>query len=159
MLQGVHGALRAQADSQTDAFRCREMAEGRPWRFQADAYALAGTLHCLLFGEYMIVERALDSAGAPPLAPPPENPYEICACVFAPLAQSYLPLSVWVGLVPCSKSARPHHSRIYLPACMMSHRALPLSRVPLGASCWLAACMFVPVKPTQAAAHEQTSGL
>ena len=53
-----------QGDSQTDAFRCREMAEGHVWRFQADAYALAGTLHCLLFGEYMAVERAMDSAGA-----------------------------------------------------------------------------------------------
>ncbi|KAK9822716.1 hypothetical protein WJX81_007865 [Elliptochloris bilobata] len=51
-------------DSQTEAFRCREMAEGRVWRFQADAFALAGTLHCLLFGEYMEVECAVDSTGA-----------------------------------------------------------------------------------------------
>ncbi|PRW05791.1 mitotic checkpoint serine threonine- kinase BUB1 [Chlorella sorokiniana] len=50
-----------QGDSGTDAFRCVEMREGRPWLWQADAYGAAATLHTLLFGQYMEVERVRDS--------------------------------------------------------------------------------------------------
>lgn len=50
-----------QGDSSTDAFRCVEMREGRPWLWQADAYGAAATLHALLYGQYMEVERVRDS--------------------------------------------------------------------------------------------------
>jgi len=50
-------------DSGTDSFRCTEMREGRPWLWHADAYGVAGILHCLLFGEYMDVERAIETSG------------------------------------------------------------------------------------------------
>ena len=49
-------------DSGTDGFRCVEMREGRPWVYQSDVYCTAGVVHCLLFGEYMQVERVMDSA-------------------------------------------------------------------------------------------------
>jgi checkpoint serine/threonine-protein kinase len=51
-------------DSDTDAFRCVEMRERRPWLHQADSYGVACVLHCLLFGSYLEVERVLCSAGA-----------------------------------------------------------------------------------------------
>jgi hypothetical protein len=48
-----------------------EMMEGRPWLYQADAFGIAATVHCLLFGEYMKVLKATDSQGVPlsPTAP------------------------------------------------------------------------------------------
>jgi checkpoint serine/threonine-protein kinase len=50
-------------DSLTDAFRCVEMKEGTPWRWQADAYCAACTVHCILFGDYMKVERVVGPDG------------------------------------------------------------------------------------------------
>ena len=50
-------------DCGTEAFRCVEMREGTPWLWQADAYGAAGVLHCLLFGDYMEVERVMNSEG------------------------------------------------------------------------------------------------
>jgi hypothetical protein len=47
-------------DSGTEAFRCVEMREESPWLWQADAYGVAGCLHCMLFGDYMQVERVVD---------------------------------------------------------------------------------------------------
>lgn len=65
------------------------MVEGRAWRFQADAYALAGTLHCLLFGEYMAIERAVDGSG--------ESHYPcLSLCHLIDLARS------------CTAACRPH---------------------------------------------------
>ena len=29
------------------------MLEGRPWSFQTDLFCVAGTIHVMLFGEYM----------------------------------------------------------------------------------------------------------
>ncbi|EFN53840.1 hypothetical protein CHLNCDRAFT_135925 [Chlorella variabilis] len=55
------GAL-LQGDSGTDSFRCVEMREGRPWVWQADAYGVAATVHCLLYGRYMEVERVQEQA-------------------------------------------------------------------------------------------------
>ena len=52
-----------QGDSQTDAFRCIEMQEKRPWGFGVDAYGICSTVHCLLFGEYMQVEKTISPAG------------------------------------------------------------------------------------------------
>jgi checkpoint serine/threonine-protein kinase len=51
-------------DCGTEAFRCVEMREERPWLWQADAYGAAGVVHCLLFGEYMEVERVMDAEGS-----------------------------------------------------------------------------------------------
>lgn len=40
---------------QTDGFTCPEMLEGRPWSYQTDIFCIAGTIHVMLFGEYMQV--------------------------------------------------------------------------------------------------------
>jgi checkpoint serine/threonine-protein kinase len=53
---------RLRGDCGTDAFRCVEMREGEEWVWQADAYGAAGVVHCLLFGEYMDVERVVEGA-------------------------------------------------------------------------------------------------
>ncbi len=45
-------------DSGTESFRCIEMRERVPWLWQADAYAVAGVIHCLILGEYLEIERA-----------------------------------------------------------------------------------------------------
>jgi len=51
-------------DCGTEAFRCVEMREERPWLWQADAYGAAGVVHCLLFGNYMEVERVMNAEGS-----------------------------------------------------------------------------------------------
>jgi len=51
-----------KGDSETDAFRCVEMREMRPWLWQADTYSIACVLHCLIFGQYMEVERVIDES-------------------------------------------------------------------------------------------------
>ena len=43
-------------DAGAEAFRCVEMVHGKPWTYQADCYAIASTVHCLLYGSYMEVE-------------------------------------------------------------------------------------------------------
>ena len=43
-------------DAGAEAFRCVEMQQGKPWTYQADCYAIASTIHCLLYGAYMEVE-------------------------------------------------------------------------------------------------------
>ncbi|KAK9809232.1 hypothetical protein WJX72_011796 [[Myrmecia] bisecta] len=50
-------------DSMTDAFRCIEMQEKRPWTYGVDSYGICAIVHCMLFGEYMHVVKAIDSAG------------------------------------------------------------------------------------------------
>ncbi|CAG8610442.1 16718_t:CDS:2 [Funneliformis mosseae] len=37
----------------TDDHDCVEMREGRPWKWQADYYGLAGVVHCMLHNQYM----------------------------------------------------------------------------------------------------------
>ncbi|XP_058822243.1 YLP motif-containing protein 1-like [Topomyia yanbarensis] len=46
---------------QTDGFTCVEMQEGRPWSFQTDLFCVAGTIHVMLFGEYMQLTKKVDS--------------------------------------------------------------------------------------------------
>ncbi|XP_027036615.1 mitotic checkpoint serine/threonine-protein kinase BUB1-like [Pocillopora damicornis] len=41
----------------TEDFQCIEMKEGRPWTTQVDMYGLLGTIHCLLFLDYMKVSQ------------------------------------------------------------------------------------------------------
>ena len=52
-----------QGDSQTEAFRCIEMQEGRAWGWGVDAFGVCSTIHCLLFGEYMQVEKTISPEG------------------------------------------------------------------------------------------------
>lgn len=42
---------------QTDGFTCIEMQEGRHWSYQTDYFCVAGTVHVMLFGEYMQVVK------------------------------------------------------------------------------------------------------
>lgn len=42
---------------QTDSFTCTEMQEGRQWTYQTDLFCLAGTVHVLLFGDYMQLNK------------------------------------------------------------------------------------------------------
>jgi hypothetical protein len=49
-------------DSETESFRCIEMRERLPWLWQADSYAVAGVIHCLIFGEYMEVDIITNEA-------------------------------------------------------------------------------------------------
>ncbi|KAF6723158.1 Mitotic checkpoint serine/threonine-protein kinase BUB1 [Oryzias melastigma] len=39
----------------TSGFQCTEMQSGKPWSYQTDYYGIAGTVHCMLFGNYMQV--------------------------------------------------------------------------------------------------------
>lgn len=43
----------------TDKFTCCEMQERKPWTYQTDLFGLAGTVHVLLFGKYMEVEKKI----------------------------------------------------------------------------------------------------
>ena len=51
-------------DAGAEAFRCIEMMQGKPWTYQADCYAIASTIHCLLYGSYMEVELAPGTTNA-----------------------------------------------------------------------------------------------
>ncbi|XP_063696925.1 uncharacterized protein LOC134827945 [Culicoides brevitarsis] len=42
---------------QTDGFTCIEMLEGRDWSYQTDLFCVAGTIHVMLFGEYMQLSK------------------------------------------------------------------------------------------------------
>jgi checkpoint serine/threonine-protein kinase len=41
----------------TDGFQCTQMLEGKPWKYEADYFGIAGTVHVLLTGEYMSVQK------------------------------------------------------------------------------------------------------
>uniref|UniRef100_A0A1B6KB65 Protein kinase domain-containing protein n=1 Tax=Graphocephala atropunctata TaxID=36148 RepID=A0A1B6KB65_9HEMI len=41
----------------TDGFQCNEMKDGRSWTYQTDLYGLAGSIHCVLFYDYMKVVK------------------------------------------------------------------------------------------------------
>lgn len=42
---------------QTDGFTCIEMQEGRSWSYETDLFCIAGTVHVMLFGEYMQIQK------------------------------------------------------------------------------------------------------
>ncbi|XP_067622618.1 mitotic checkpoint serine/threonine-protein kinase BUB1 [Eurosta solidaginis] len=42
---------------QTDGFTCIEMQEGRPWSYETDLFCIAGTVHVMLLGEYMQLQK------------------------------------------------------------------------------------------------------
>ncbi|XP_055917822.1 uncharacterized protein LOC129950058 [Eupeodes corollae] len=46
---------------QTDGFTCIEMQEGRPWSYETDLFCVAGTVHVMLFGEYMQIAKKFET--------------------------------------------------------------------------------------------------
>ncbi|XP_033744264.1 mitotic checkpoint serine/threonine-protein kinase BUB1-like isoform X2 [Pecten maximus] len=48
------------AQVKTSGFQCIEMKTNMPWTYQTDMFGLAGTIHVLLFGQYMKVYKAND---------------------------------------------------------------------------------------------------
>ena len=55
--------------SHTEAFECTEMLLETTWTAQADLFAVASTIHCLLHNEYMAVELSSNTAGVTTAAP------------------------------------------------------------------------------------------
>lgn len=43
----------------TENFTCCEMRENKPWTYQTDLFGLCGTVHVILFGKYMEVEKKM----------------------------------------------------------------------------------------------------
>lgn len=43
----------------TDGFTCSEMLENRPWTYHTDLFCVAGTIHTLLMGKYMTVQKGV----------------------------------------------------------------------------------------------------
>lgn len=43
----------------TEGFTCTEMLENRPWTYQTDLFCVAGTIHTLLLGKYMAVQKGV----------------------------------------------------------------------------------------------------
>lgn len=41
----------------TEGFTCCEMKERKPWTYQTDLFGVLSTIHCLIIGEYMMVEK------------------------------------------------------------------------------------------------------
>ncbi|RHN61781.1 putative protein kinase BUB family [Medicago truncatula] len=52
-----------KGDCRTSGFRCIEMQEDRPWKFQADAYGLCGVVHTMLHNTYMETVKKESSDG------------------------------------------------------------------------------------------------
>ncbi|GMH12102.1 hypothetical protein Nepgr_013943 [Nepenthes gracilis] len=48
-------------DSRTSGFRCIEMQEKKPWKFQVDTYGLCVIAHMMLHGSYMEIEKKASS--------------------------------------------------------------------------------------------------
>ncbi|CAA7014002.1 unnamed protein product [Microthlaspi erraticum] len=46
-----------KGDCRTSGFRCMEMKENKPWKFQVDTYGLCGIVHLMLHNTYMKVEK------------------------------------------------------------------------------------------------------
>lgn len=44
----------------TQNFTCCEMLEKKPWTYQVDLFGICGTIHVILFGKYMEVEKKLN---------------------------------------------------------------------------------------------------
>ncbi|KAF9590845.1 hypothetical protein IFM89_038717 [Coptis chinensis] len=44
-------------DTRTSCFRCIEIQEKRPWKFQVDTYGLCVVVHMMLHGSYMAIEK------------------------------------------------------------------------------------------------------
>ncbi|XP_030546300.1 mitotic checkpoint serine/threonine-protein kinase BUB1 [Rhodamnia argentea] len=53
-----------KGDCRTSGFRCVEMQEDKPWRYQADIYGLCVVVHMMLHGTYMEIEKRISSDGS-----------------------------------------------------------------------------------------------
>ncbi|KAF8043319.1 hypothetical protein BT93_A1610 [Corymbia citriodora subsp. variegata] len=53
-----------KGDCRTSGFRCIEMQEDKPWRYQADIYGLCVVVHMMLHGTYMEIEKRISSDGS-----------------------------------------------------------------------------------------------
>lgn len=51
-------------DCRTSCFRCIEIQEKRPWKFQVDTYGLCAIVHMMLHGSYMAIEKVSSSDGS-----------------------------------------------------------------------------------------------
>lgn len=56
-LQQYPAGQQFNAALETKHFICIEMVENWPWIYQPDLYCLAGTIHSVLFGKYMDVQK------------------------------------------------------------------------------------------------------
>ncbi|XP_057954424.1 mitotic checkpoint serine/threonine-protein kinase BUB1 isoform X2 [Malania oleifera] len=52
-----------KADCRTSGFRCVEMQENKPWKFQANTYGLCVVIHMMLHNSYLKIERKASSDG------------------------------------------------------------------------------------------------
>ncbi|XP_038888859.1 mitotic checkpoint serine/threonine-protein kinase BUB1 isoform X3 [Benincasa hispida] len=52
-----------KGDCRTSGFRCPEMLENKPWKFQVDIYGFCVVVHTMLHGSYMEVEKKPSSDG------------------------------------------------------------------------------------------------
>ncbi|PNX82913.1 checkpoint serine/threonine-protein kinase bub1-like protein, partial [Trifolium pratense] len=52
-----------KGDCRTSGFRCIEMQEDKPWKFQVDAYGLCGVVHTMLHNCYMEIVKKESSDG------------------------------------------------------------------------------------------------
>ncbi|KAL2937826.1 Mitotic checkpoint serine/threonine-protein kinase BUB1 [Bienertia sinuspersici] len=50
-------------DCRTSGFRCVEMQEDKPWKFQVDTYGLCVIVHVMLHNKYMEIEKTASSDG------------------------------------------------------------------------------------------------
>ncbi|XP_073484153.1 mitotic checkpoint serine/threonine-protein kinase BUB1 [Aquarana catesbeiana] len=46
-----------KAKCETSGFQCVEMLTNKPWNYQTDYFGIAGTVYCMLFGNYMKVRE------------------------------------------------------------------------------------------------------
>ncbi|KAI4333945.1 hypothetical protein L6164_018693 [Bauhinia variegata] len=53
-----------KGDCRTSGFRCIEMQEDKPWKFQVDAYGLCAVVHVMLHNSYMEIVKKETSDGA-----------------------------------------------------------------------------------------------
>ena len=65
----AHTHAQTHTYSNTEAFECTEMLQDKTWTTQADWFAVASTIHCLLHNEYMAVELSSNTAGVTSAAP------------------------------------------------------------------------------------------
>ncbi|KAM7271709.1 hypothetical protein ACFE04_030923 [Oxalis oulophora] len=52
-----------KGDCRTSGFRCVEMREDKPWKFQVDRYGLCVIAHMMLHGSYMEIEKKASNDG------------------------------------------------------------------------------------------------
>ncbi|XP_022930700.1 mitotic checkpoint serine/threonine-protein kinase BUB1 [Cucurbita moschata] len=53
-----------EGDCRTSGFRCTEMLENKPWKYQVDIYGFCVVVHTMLHGSYMDVEKKVSSDGS-----------------------------------------------------------------------------------------------